>query len=388
MKLTKRRWGVIIGAVVVLALSAYALAPEPQMVETVAANRGPLTVSVSSQGVTRVRERFDVAAPVAGQLLRVNVHAGDDVDETTPIVRIQPAPLDPKQQAQLEARLQGAERGRDESEAFVRRAAAAHLQARRDTERLRRLSADAIVSREALEQAASAEAMAAKELEAARFRAQASAFEVDVARAALGAIGTNAEITLCSPVRGTILRVHHESESVVQAGTPIVQVGDPRSLEAVADFLSADAVKVKAGDEAFIEAWGGGTPIRARVRLVEPSGFMKVSALGVEEQRVNVIADPLEIPQSLGDQFRVDVRVTIWSGQALKVPSTAIFTSKEGWNVFAIRGSRARVQPVTLGHAGEDDVEVLTGIAEGDRVVAHPSDEVRDGVRVRTRRSG
>ena len=388
MKLTKRRWVVIIGGGAVVALSAYALAPQPQVVETVEVSRGPLTVSVASQGVTRVRERFDVAAPVAGRVLRVNVHAGDEVDESTPVVRMMPLPLDPKQQAELQARLLAAERARAEVEANVRRAATAYAQARRDADRLRRLSGDAIISREALEQAVSAEGIAAKDVEAARFRAQAAAFEVDAARAALGAIGSNAEITLCSPVRGTILRVHHESESVVPAGTPIIQVGDRRSLEVVADFLSSDAVKIKPGDPAAIEAWGGQKPLPARVRIIEPSGFMKVSALGVEEQRVNVIADPLELPGNLGDQFRVDLRVNVWSGMAVKVPSTAVFTSKQGWNLFAVRGNRVRVQPVTVGHTSDEEVEILNGVSEGDRIVAHPSDQVRNGVRVRTRKAG
>ena len=388
MKLTRKRWGVIIGAGAALALSAYALVPEPVTVETVAASRGPLTVSLANQAVTRVRERFDVAAPVNGRVLRVDVHAGDIVDESTPIVSMQPAPLDPKQQAQLEARLLEAMRTRAESDAMVRRAAAASAQAHRDAERLSSLSGEAIVSRERTEQAVSVAAVAAKELEAARFRAQAAAFEVDAARAALGAIGSRAQITLCSPVRGRVLRVHHESESVVQAGTPIVQVGDPRTLEVVADFLSTDAVKVRPGDEAAIESWGGEKPIPARVRLIEPSGFMKVSALGVEEQRVNVIADPIDAPTTLGDQFRVDLRVTIWRGSALNVPSTAIFSSKDGWNMFVVRDRRARLQRVTIGHASDDEVEILNGVSQGDLVIAHPTDEVRDGVRVRTRRSG
>jgi HlyD family secretion protein len=147
-------------------------------------------------------------------------------------------------------------------------------------------------------------------------------------------------------------------------------------------------VKIQPGDQATIEGWGGQKPLPARVRLIEPSGFMKVSALGVEEQRVNVIADPIELPGNLGDQFRVDLRVNVWNGTALKVPATAVFTSRDGWNVFAVRGRRVHVQPVKVGHTSEDEVEILSGVSQGDRIVAHPSDQVRDGVRVRTRKAG
>jgi HlyD family secretion protein len=388
MRMTKRRWGVAAAGTLIVAAAAWALVPDPIEVDVARVTRGPLEVSIAEDGITRIRERYEVAAPVAGRLLRVEVHAGDEVKPDTPLVRIDPVPLDPKQEAQLTARLHAAERAAQEAQALLRRARDAAQRAHSEAGRIGKLAADAIVSRDALEAARTAESIAAKDQEAARFRAEATAYDVAVAKAALGL--DSAEIVVRSPVRGRVLQVLHESERVVASGTPLIVVGDPASLEIVADFLTTDAVRIRPGAPARIERWGGAQALDARVRLVEPAAFTKISALGVEEQRVNVICDLVDLVNGaapvLGDQFRVDVRVVLWSGTATKVPATALFTTADQWNVFALRDGRARLQRVGTGQMSDTEVEITAGLRQNETILVHPSDQIHDGVRVTARR--
>ncbi len=385
MRMTKRRWGVAAVGTFIVAAAAWALMPEPIEVDAATVARGPLEVSIAEDGITRIRERYEVTASVTGRLMRVEVHAGDAVDTDTPLARIEPAPLDPKQEAQLSARLQSAVRAEGEAQALLRRARDAAQRSHAEAARIRKLAADSIVSRDALEAALTATSMAAKEQDAARFRAEASAYDVVVARAALGQLADD-EVVIRSPVAGRVLQVLHESEKVVAAGTPLILVGNPSSLEVVADFLSTDAVRIRPGAIARIERWGGAGPLGARVRLIEPAAFTKISALGVEEQRVNVVCDLVDPPTTLGDQYRVDVRVVLRSGEATKAPATAFFTSGGAWNVFAIREGRAHLQAVTIGEMSDMEVEIRSGLQIGDAIVMHPSDQIHDGVRVAVRR--
>lgn len=385
MKMTRRRWGVALAGTCVVAVAAWALVPDPIAVDVAQVTRGPLEVSIAEDGITRIRERYEVAAPVAGRLRRVEVHAGDSVSPDTPLVHIEPAPLDPRQEAQLTARLHAAERAAREAEALLRRTRDASRRAHLEADRMRKLADDAIVSRDALEAALTSESMAAKEQEAARFRAEATAYDVAVARAALGEFDAEHDVVVRSPVRGRVLQVLRESETVVAAGTPLILVGDSASLEVVADFLSTDAVRIRSGAEARIERWGGQDPLAARVRLVEPAAFTKISALGVEEQRVNVVCELLEPPAVLGDQYRVDVRVVLWRGTAAKVPATALFTTGGAWTAFAVRDGRAHLQRVGVGHMSDTEVEIISGLVPGDAIVVHPSDQVYDAVRVSER---
>lgn len=388
MQMTKRRWAVAVAATGTFALAGWAVMPKPIEVDVARVVRGPLTVSISEDAITRVRERYDVTAPVAGRLLRVLVHAGDAVARGAIVARIEPSPLDPKSEAQLTARVASAERAASEADAMLRRAVDAHRRATVDASRIRTLAQQSIVSRDQLDNATTSESIAAKERQAAKFRAEAARYDVVVARSALNAFdehGVAREIVVLSPVAGRVLQVIRESESVVAAATPIISIGDPSDLEIVADYLSTDAVKIKPGDRVAIEHWGGPRPLAARVRLVEPSAFMKISALGVEEQRVNVIADFLEPPLTLGDQYRVDSRVIVWEGVAVKVPATSVFTSHGAWQLYVVRDKRVRLQPVEIGHIGENEIEVTRGVNAGELVVAHPSDQVRDGIRVKSR---
>lgn len=384
MRMTKRRWSVAAAGTLIVAAAAWALVPDPIGVEVAQVTRGPLEVTMAEDGVTRIRERYEVAAPVAGRLLRVEVHPGDLVRPGTPLMHIEPVPLDPKQEAQLAARLESAQRAASEAQALVRRARDAAQRAHSEAERIGKLAAGAIVSRDALEAARTAESMAARDQEAARFRAEATAYDVAVAKAALGTDA--AEVVVRSPVHGRVLQVLHESERVVAAGTPLILAGDPGSLEIAADFLTTDAVRIHPGANVRVERWGGPQPLHARVRLVEPAAFTKISALGVEEQRVNVICDLVDPPATLGDQYRVDVRVVLWSGTAMKVPATALFTSAGQWNVFVVRAGRARLQRVRTGQMSDTEVEIAAGLQPNDTILIHPSDQIHDGVRVSARR--
>ena len=384
MKMTKRRWGAAAAGTFIVAAAAWALVPDPIPVDVGVVTHGPLEVSIAEDGMTRIRERYEVTAPVAGRLLRVEVHPGDVIRPDTPLAHIDPAPLDPKQEAQLTARVEAAERSAGEAQALLRRARDAAQRAHAEAGRISKLGADAIVSRDAMEAARTADSMAAKEQEAARFRAEATAYDVLVAKAALG-LGAG-EIVVRSPVQGRVLQVLHESERVVAAGTPLIVVGDPASLEIVADFLTTHAVRIRAGAQARVERWGGAEPLAARVRLVEPAAFTKVSALGVEEQRVNVICDLVQVPATLGDQYRVDVRVVLWSGAAMKVPATALFTIADRWNVFVLRDGRARLQRVETGQMSDTEVEITSGLQPQETILVHPSDQIHDGVRASARK--
>jgi HlyD family secretion protein len=233
-------------------------------------------------------------------------------------------------------------------------------------------------------------ALRARDVEAADYRAQAAAHDVDNARAALIAVSGRRTAArgpaIRSPAEGKVLRIPQKSARVVQAGEPLVEVGDPARIEIAADFISSDAVKVRPGQAMVIEGWGGEGSLRGRVRTVEPSGFTKVSALGIEEQRVNIVGDLLDTAEWLGDGYRVHVRIVIWRGeQVLTVPWSAIVREGSGWRVFVAADGRARARPVTVGRQGEFDVEVLEGLSAGEQVVRHPTDQVVDGVRIRAR---
>jgi len=384
MKIRAKQLTVGLGAAIV-GLGAFALFRSvPLPVETARVARRALQVTVDEEGETRVRDRYVVAAPVAGRVARIALREGDAVGPGTVVARVFPAPLDPRTRDQAAARLDAADDARRAAEAGARQARAAHDQAHRGWERARRLAADNSIAPQEREQAELEETSRARELESAEFRAHAAAHEVELARAALAV--DQQPIAIRSPVAGRVLRVPEPSERVVAAGTPLVEVGDPSKLEIVADLLSAEAVKVRPGAPILIEGWGGGAALRGRLRVVEPSAFTKVSALGVEEQRVNVVADLLDPPGPIGDRYRVEIRIVVWQGDSvLTVPSSALFRRGDGWGVFLVHGGRARQREVVVGHRTPFDVEILRGVAEGDIVIRHPGDRVAEGVKVAPR---
>jgi HlyD family secretion protein len=384
MKLSRRAllWG---GAGVVAAgFLAYTFRPTPIPVEVTAVSRGPLRVTIDEEGRTRVRDRYVVVAPAAGRVARIALDEGAPVTRGLVVARLSAAPLDPRSREQALARVRGAEDAERAAAAAVSEARAALEQAARSRARAESLFAKHLLSLEQREMAALAETTAVRRFEAADFTAQAAAHDVEQARAVVAgaATGGGATLALVSPARGRVLRIPEKSERVVLAGTPLLELGDPTRLEIVVDLLSEDAVKVRPGDRVMVSGWGGDRPLEAHVRVVEPSGFTKVSALGVEEQRVNVIADLDETPPQLGDGYRVETQVVLWEGTALKVPSSALFQDGDQWRVFLVRDGRARSGVVQVGHRNPFEVEITSGLAAGDLVIRHPTDKLADGVRV------
>jgi len=370
---------------------AIALRPSPVRVEVARVRCGPMRATVDAEGKTRARDRFVVAAPVSGRLARIDLHRGDAVRRDEVIARIDPlpmAPLDPRQLAEVKARVATAEQLKHEADAVVEHARADCEQAQRELSRAEKLIETGDISRQDFERARNAALTCQQQIEAAKYRARAAASEIEVAKAMLIAVeragqsGSSETVFVRAPVNGRVLRVAEESERVVMAGAPLVELSNP-SLEVVIEVLSADAVKVKPGSPVLIDGWGGEQALEARVRLVEPSAFTKISALGVEEQRVNVIADFIEPDTPLGDGYRVEARIVIWeTNEALKAPLNTLFRSGQRWNAFVVENGIAKRREVETGHRADFEVEVLNGLREGESVIAHPSNLVADGVRV------
>ena len=374
---------------VVVGLIAMWLRPTPIRVDVARASRGPMRVTVDGEGKTRVRDRYVVAAPVAGRLRRITLRRGDNVVQRQLIAEIEPlplAPLDPRQHAEAVGRVRAAEDAKAEVDRIVERNRASYEQARRDLKRSETLAGDGVISRQEVEAAQTALATSLRELEAARSRSERAAHDVEVARAALLAVNRSpgaSTVKVQAPTAGRVLQVVEESERVISAGAPLLELSNPSKLEAVIELLSTDAVKVVPGASVFIENWGGPKPLDARVRLIEPSAFTKVSALGIEEQRVNVVVDLLDAEATLGDGYRVEGRVVVWeTSDALSVPISALFRRGETWSVFSVENGIARIRDVEIAHLTSSGAEVKSGLEQGATVITHPSKDIADGSRV------
>jgi HlyD family secretion protein len=389
-KKIRRRIFWLIAAIAIGAIVIFALIPSPLLVEVGLVATGPLQVTIDQEGETRAHDRFIMSAPVPGRLLRVDLEDGDSVKRDEIVARLDPLPLSQRERQEILARVDAAEAA--EHQAIAREAHAREdwEQTHRDRDRAERLAHEDLISAQALEIARNADITAAQELDAAKYSAQMAASEVKVARS--GLVGLEADtgkagplIQLRAPVAGRVLRVIEKSERVVPAGAPILTLGDSKQLEIVADVLSTDAVKIQPGMPVLLEGWGGDHSIRARVRLVEPGGFTKISALGIEEKRVNIISDFVDSPGPLGDGYRVETRTVVWSGEkVLKVPQSALFRQGPGWSVFAIEGGRAKTREVEIGQRNESEAQILRGLVVGEEVILHPSNQLIDGARVRT----
>lgn len=351
--------------------------------------------TIDDLGETRVRDLYIVSAPVTGQLLRVPLKPGTSVvPHVTVLARIQPmepAPLDARAYSQAQAEVRQLEDRLSADRSRVTELRAQLSFSERDFARVDSLAGRGFVPQASLDRARAAKDRDRAALNMAVRSADATAHSLESARAALLVAGTTQKgagaVSVTSPVGGYVLRVPQESERPVVAGTPLVEIGDPKQLEIVTDLLSSDAVRVNAGAPVVIEDWGGDRPLKGRVRLVEPYAFTKISALGVEEQRVNVVVDftePLEAIQRLGHGYRATMRIVTWSApEVLKVPISALFRTAGQWSVFMVdRQNRARLRKVAIGHMNDQEVEVLGGLNAGDKVVLHPSDKVGDGVKV------
>jgi HlyD family secretion protein len=385
----------IASALVVAAIVAVALWPESMEVTVVRAERGPMQVTVDEDGETRVRDRFLVTAPVSGRVHRIEIEPGDTVLRgQTVLARITPAEsplIDPRTRSELQAAVDAATAAVGQARAERQRAATTLDRARSTLRRQQELMKAGAIASDDLEAAETALASAEDGLRAAEFTERRAESEQQLARARLSAPSSSGRsVDVLSPIDGIVLKRLRESEGVVPVSEPLLEIGEPNRMEIVADLLSTDAVRVSPGSEVLIEQWGGGHTLHGRVRRVEPSGFMKVSALGVEEQRVNVIID-FSDPKAaarLGDGYRVQVRVVLWKeGDVLKVPVGALFRQGDGWAVFVVEGDRVRRQTVQLGQRNENDGQITGGLEAGATLVLHPPDTLTDGTRVTLRES-
>ncbi len=391
----RRRWKrfawALAGAALVAAI-VVAWMPRPVPADLVTAARGPLRVTVDEDGQARVKDRYVVSAPLAGSLARIVLEPGDLVRQGDVVARIAPmapALLDVRSRATAAARLQQALAAQRQARVQIERAQSIYDLAVADAERQRKLSARGAGVAQALEQAELAERRATHELDAQRFAARVADYEVEMARAALarlpGGSGGGGDFEVPSPISGRVLKVLHKSEGVVQPGTQLVEVGDPAALEVAVDVLTSDAARIRPGAPVLIDRWGG-PDLDGRVRRIEPSAFTRLSALGVEEQRVNLIVDltsPRERWAALGDGYRVEAHVVVWDApDVLKAPTSALFRQDGGWALFRVDGGRARLTSVEIGQRTAREAEVRKGLAAGARVVAHPSDRITDGTRV------
>jgi HlyD family secretion protein len=379
-----------------LSLIGWGLWPKPVIVETGVIARSPLTVRVSEEGKTRIRNRYVVAAPVAGKMRRVPLKAGDPVEANqTLLTVIEPvvAPLlDPRARVQAEAVVAMHEAARKQAAESLEALRAALRMAEADRDRMRSVRKDGTISDSDRDKMETNASIKAAETRAAEFSLQVIDYELAQARALLArpdVATANNLIEVKSPVSGRVLNVYQESETVVAPGTRILEIGDPTDIEIEAEILSRDAVTIRPGDSVEIEQWGGEDPLKGRVRRIEPAAFTKISALGVEEQRVYVLSDlvdPPEAAKALGDRYRVEVRVAVWHSDDVRVvPSGALFREGNQWKTFVYQNGRARLTGIEAGRSDGRFTEVVSGLEPGDKVLLHPPDTVRDGTAVRMR---
>lgn len=384
-------------AIVVALLLLWGFWPDPVLVDAEPVTRGPLAVTVEEEGRTRVIDRYVVSAPIAAHARRIGLDVGDEVRAGQIIAVLEPvaAPaLDIRTAAEARARASAAEAALAVARQDAQAAAASARFARQEYERIRRLGDQALVARNDVERAESETHRAEALQRSAEFRVRTAVFEFEAARTVLAYAGKQDAkfpelFQIHSPVEGQVLKRYFESARAVQMGEPILEIGNSSALEVEIDLLSADAVQVHPGMRVRFERWGAPEPLEGRVRRVEPVAFTKISALGVEEQRVLVIADITSPPEQwsrLGDGYRVNGRFFLWeSDEVQRVPTSALFRSDGGWAVFVLERGRARLRPVEAGRRGARLTEVLSGLDPGELVVVHPDRNLKAGVRVRLR---
>jgi len=396
--LVRRRIFIITVAVIIVLAVAYGFMPKPLPVDVAQVLRGPMRVTIDEEGKTRVRDRFVISAPVAGYLRRIELEVGDPVKKGQVVAELEPlrsSVLDPRARAEALAAVSSAQAGLHAAKENAHAAESAAEYAKKNFERQKKLFGMGYIARDTIEQADAD----AKRTEASLLSAEAA---VKVARsdleraqsllghsAAEGAADRERIVAVRAPAAGRLLKLHHESEGVVNSGDPIIDTGDPEKIEVKVEVLSADAVRIKTGTPVLFERWGGAEPLSGAVRIVEPAAFTKVSSLGVEEQRVLVIADITSLPETwkrLGDAYRVEASFIIWEGRdVLQVPASALFRKGEGWAVFIYENRRARLREVIVGHRNGLVAEIVSGIAEKEMVITHPDELIKDGSRVRLR---
>ncbi len=411
MKSKYRKLLLVLFAAAIVVAIGWGLVPEPVAVDLAESTRGKMEVTVDEDGKTRIREKYVVSAPLAGRVLRINMDPGDEVEADDTLLAVieprDPELLDARTIAQAEARVKGAEASLEKMEPLLEEVTAAQQYAESELKRVREVEKKnpQAVSDSDIESKLLASRIQAALLRSAQQNKEIAKFELAQARAALMRSRPPSEnppaqtvseetngwnFPIRSPIDGRVLRVFQESSAVVAPGASLLELGDPTDLEVEIDVLSRDAVKVQPGALVYLEHWGGDHTLQGRVRLVEPSAFTKISTLGVEEQRVNIIVDLVDPPQErteLADGFRVEARIVIAEAEdVLKIPTSALFRVGDKWAVFRAENGGAREQIVEVGLQNGLEAEIRDGLSAGDLVVMHPGDDVVDGTKIVQRR--
>lgn len=395
----KRRIGMVLLALLVVAALIYGFLPEPVAVDAAPVVRDTLRVSVTEEGMTRVKDRFVVSAPVAGYLRRIKLRVADRVEQGMILAELEPVRsevLDPRSRAQAQARVAAAEASHNAARENARAAISAADYAKSEYQRLRRLcEIKCVITKDELERSRTEAERSQANRRSAEFAVEVAHFELEAARTALEHSAAQSNqvdpetVKVRSPVNGRVLGLKRESEGVVAAGQPLLEIGDPGTLEVVVELLSTDAVKVESGTRVLFDRWGGDSTLEGRVRVVEPTGFTKISALGVEEQRVRVVVDltsPPAVWQRLGDGYRVEAEFILWEGnRILQIPASALFRYAGDWTVFVIANGHAQRRKVELGRRNGLRAQILSGLNEGEQVILHPDESIEPGTRVQLR---
>jgi len=394
----KRRFTWLATALAISVALIYGFREQPRLVDVAAVIKAPMQVAVEQEGKTRVVDRFIVSAPIAGTACRVDLDVGDRIDRDQSVVTIRPLQsqaLDPRSRAEAEARVAAAKATLQAAEQTAQSARAEAGLAAKELVRVRPLAREGHVSAESLDTTSSKARSSEAALRSAEFSVDVARHELTAARTALKYTGPEGRslsgdaVQVLAPVSGRILKIHQECEGVVSAGQPLLEIGDTRSLEVETDVLSADAVRIRPGMQVLYEHWGGKEPLRGLVRRIEPVGFTKVSALGVEEQRVLVISDITSDStewRDLGDGYRVESRFILWQADdVLQIPASALFRLDDTWAVFVADAGVAKRRIVITGQRNGLSAEILEGLNEGESIITHPDDSIEDGVAVKRR---
>jgi HlyD family secretion protein len=398
MQIKRRVWLIIIVLIIVLALG-YGFMPKPVLVETSSVQTGHMKVTVEEEGKTRVINRFIVSVPVAGFARRIELDVGDVINKGQKVTELEPlrsTVLDPRSRAEAEARVAAAEASLHASKENAIAANASAEYAKKEFERISALFKDELVTQEKLDEVETEVLRTDAALRSFGFAVEVARYEMEAAHTALKYSAARQperyaeKVVIRAPISGNVLKIDHESEGVVREGQALIEIGNPRELEVEVDVLSADAVKIKPGTPVLFERWGGNAPLKGKVRVIEPAGFTKISALGVEEQRVLVISNIVSPPgvwEQLGDGYRVEASFILWEDdRVLQVPASALFRYGDGWAVFIVKNKKAGLRKVEIGYRNGLSAEISSGITGGETVITHPDSSIKDGTRVRLRK--